>query len=406
MLPSTMLLTQLKAEQFRSYPPQARQIAANRMALLQQLPVSFTPLLLRELIEYDWKFPMERKELDQQLTYLSSLPSKQLEQAMESFAKLDLSTELTQSDWVSAPGLFSEKLTAHLWATHQIGAFREAAVKYMQQVNDSAPTNPLPVPRLAIVIIGHGVTENQYRLFRKLRSHGAYFKQVKPDNGCAILLQAVAARAREHPIPYAHWYIDGAVQESISCDALSYVSYNKLQPVRNIMLRKMRTAYESGTGSEALRTMFAQIRPEELGLDSKEDPVFNRFQVSLLTEGSGTQIFSTTFVQWAAREALRRAQPMTLLARYTPRVRERPMNQLITRSQPKQEFDPQGSLIDADMGAYYTWLNQQRLPGAEESSFLVWFENHQEAVAIAPSLPRGGVSDKPIDMEQLVERIT
>ena len=28
--------------------------------------------------------------------------------------------------------------------------------------------------------------------------------------------------------------------------------------------------------------------------------VLDHFQVSLLTQGSGTQIFSTTFVQWAA----------------------------------------------------------------------------------------------------------
>ena len=49
------------------------------------------------------------------------------------------------------------------------------------------------------------------------------------------------------------------------------------------------------------------------------DAMLTRFQLSLLTEGSGTQVFATTFVQWAAREALRRAQPITLLARFTPR---------------------------------------------------------------------------------------
>ncbi len=43
--------------------------------------------------------------------------------------------------------------------------------------------------------------------------------------------------------------------------------------------------------------------------------MLNRFQLSLLTEGSGTQVFATTFVQWAAREALRRAQPLTV---FTP----------------------------------------------------------------------------------------
>jgi hypothetical protein len=48
--------------------------------------------------------------------------------------------------------------------------------------------------------------------------------------------------------------------------------------------------------------------------------------VTLLSEGSGVQFFSTTFVQWAAREVLRRAQPVTLFARFAPRVTERSMN--------------------------------------------------------------------------------
>ncbi len=55
------------------------------------------------------------------------------------------------------------------------------------------------------------------------------------------------------------------------------------------------------------------MKPEEAGLNAGGDTVLNRFQLSLLTEGSGTQVFSTTFVQWAAREALRRAQPLTML---------------------------------------------------------------------------------------------
>ena len=46
--------------------------------------------------------------------------------------------------------------------------------------------------------------------------------------------------------------------------------------------------------------------------------MLDRFQVKLLTEGSGTQIFSTTFAQWTAREALRRAQSQTLLVRFAP----------------------------------------------------------------------------------------
>jgi len=127
--------------------------------------------------------------------------------------------------------------------------------------------------------------------------------------------------------------------------------------------------------------------------------------VSVLTEGSGTQIFSTTFVQWAAKEALARAQPVTLLARFAPRQRARPMNELIAAPQQAPTLDPEGSLIDADMGAYLTWLNQQRLSGADQSSFLAWFEDHQEALAIGPSLPRGTASDSPVGLQQLLGMI-
>src|SRR5208283_1988431 len=141
------------------------------------------------------------------------------------------------------------------------------------------------------------------------------------------------------------------------------------------------------------RTLLAQMRPADLGMnkvdDKSTDEVLNRFEVSLLTEGSGTQIFSTSFAQWAAREALRRAQPLTLLVRFAPRQRQKPMNEMISDSTKPLELDPVGSLVDGDFGAYYNWLNQQRLPGAEQSRFLVWFEDHNEAVAIGPSWPRG-----------------
>jgi hypothetical protein len=157
---------------------------------------------------------------------------------------------------------------------------------------------------------------------------------------------------------------------------------------------------------EALRTALALTRPEEVGLAAGRDPVLDRFQMSLLTEGSGTQVFSTTFVQWAAREALRRAQPLTLLARFAPRQRENPMNELLAENQRKPELDAAGSLVDADMGAWYTWINQQRLTGADQAAFLVWFEDHEEAIVVAPSFERGKVSGTPVELAALIGQIS
>jgi len=401
-----MLPNQLKAAQFSGYPPLARQLAVNRVLVLQQLPLSFLPLLLREVIQYDWKFPAERKELDNQLAYLGSLSAEQLRQSMAPFAALRLPAQFERIDWVNEPVQFSEQLTAHLWATHQIDAFRRASVEYVHELNAATPPGPLPAKRLGIVLVGQGVERNTYRLFRKLRPQGVYFTRVSAENGRSILLDAVAARAQAHPIPFGHWYIDGGTEAS-SCGGLTCVSYASLDTVRIALVGKMRKVMQAGGGGpEVLRTMLAQMKPQDLGLSGDGDEgILNRFQVSVLTEGSGTQLFSTTFVQWSAREVLRRAQPLTLLARFTPRQREQSIRELLAGTQQKPVADPQGSLIDADMGAYYTWINQQRLPGADQSSFLVWFENHNEALAVSPSLPRGGENNTPTDLRQLLRQM-
>ena len=96
---------------------------------------------------------------------------------------------------------------------------------------------------------------------------------------------------------------------------------------------------------------------------------------------------------------------MTLLARFGQRQRENPMNVLLAEAQRRPELDPQGSLIDADMGAYYTWLNQQRLAGAESSRFLAWHEDQPEAVAIGPGFEAGRESDERVALDELVARL-
>ena len=146
----------------------------------------------------------------------------------------------------------------------------------------------------------------------------------------------------------------------------------------------------------------AHLTPADLRMDTAGDEVLARFQLKLFTEGSGTQIFSTTFAQWAAREALRRAQPTTLLVRFAPRQRQRSMNELLSSDNANPDSDLAGSLIDADMAAYYQWINQQRLPDSERSSFLVWFEGQERALVIAPSLPKGTESNSAIDLGKLL----
>lgn len=397
-----MLPSDLKPEQFSRYAPEARKLAEAHIGALRRLPLSFLPSLLREVIEYDFKFPAERRALEKELGNLDSLSTEQLKEWLHGFAEIRISSQLEHLDWINAPAQFVEQLSSYLWTTHQLDAFREAALTYAGRLRAVTPPEKPVVARLGITIVGQGVTNNDEPLFRKLRPHGAYFRAVRPENGMRFLLSVVAARAKAHPTPYGHWYIDGG-QASAYDSALTGVSYHALEPVRAILSGKIRSEIERpGMGPENLRTVLAQLRPADLGMKKAGDAVLDRFQVKMLTEGSGTQIFSTTFAQWTAREALRRAQPLTLLVRFAPRQRQKPMNEMLSASREVAELDPVGSLIDADMGAYYNWLNLQRLPGTEQSTYLVWFEGHNEALAIGPSMPRGTESTAPAGLEQLL----
>jgi hypothetical protein len=397
-----MLPANLKPESFAYYPPEARKMLVAHLEVIRKLPLSFVPNLLREAIDYDFKFPAEQSAIANELQVLSTLSDGEREQWFSRFAAITLNPALERLDWVNKPVRFGEQESAHLWTTHQQDAFREAATDYGVRLHKAAPPREPAVPRLGIAVIGKGVKSYNGHLFRNLRSHGTYFSRLKPENGLHMLMNAVHERAKSNPAPFAHWYVDGG--EAVEHDAqLTSVTYKSLDSLRSALLREIQRAIQRpGMGPEELNARLAIMQPSDIGMELA-DPVLSRFQLKVLTEGSGTQIFSTTFAQWTAREALRRAQPLTLLVRFAPRQSQRPMNELLSDSNAQTELDPVGSLIDADMGAHYHWINQQRLPGAAHSVFIAWFEDHQQAVVVSPHLPCGVESTSPLDLGDLAK---
>src|SRR5581483_7164840 len=186
-----MLPRELKPEQFRDYPPEAKKLATDYVATLQSLPLSFVSSLLREIVEYDFKFPVERRAIERELENLRSLSGAQRNEWFQEFDAITLSPKLERFDWVNSPAQFVEQLSAHLWSTHQQDAFRQAATHYADRLRAAVPPEQLPIPRLGISVIRQGVDSYNEPLFRKLRPHGAYFRGVTPDDGLNALLEAV-----------------------------------------------------------------------------------------------------------------------------------------------------------------------------------------------------------------------
>lgn len=398
-----MLPSQLSADSFAGYPPQGRALAVQHLGVMQKLPIAFAALLASQLIVYDWLFPAERRSVDDQFAYLNSLSAADSAQALAGFAFPTLESGLEDRDWVQRPGEFIEAFTAALWSSHQIDRFRAAASTYSDAWRKAYPEPDPIAARLAIVVLGKDLRAPDYKLFRKLTPHGVHITAVDPTDAWPAILERVSARAKQFPLPYGHWYVDGSAPLPAADPHLSTVTWAELSAARAGVLRRMQGVINSGHGGpEELRTLMAETTTTDVGLSGKDgDETLRRFQLSVLTEGSGTQIFSTTFVQWSAREILRRAQPCTLLLHFQPRQRQLPMNELLAGTGDRNAVDPAGSLIDADMGAYYTWIDQQRLTGAGQASLIAWSEAHGQAVVVGPGAPRGTTTASPMTVRQL-----
>lgn len=400
----------LVAESFSHYPPQAKALAVAHLSLLRRLPLSLLPLILGQIIRYDWRFPAEQHDTTAQLQALEGLSPAAFDALMAPFGAVQPPRELSEIDWVNQPEFFAAKLSAFLWSVHQIDDYHAAAQKYQDALQSAFAGKPPAIPRLTIVVIGQGVAQTTLPLFKKLQPKGTLFTNVQPEGGLEMLFEAVKARAQQHPESYAHWYIDGGAAEPTigPAQGVTVTSYSRLAPVvaRELNLANQFVAQSQGSGSigpEAVSSYLAGLTPETLKLEHDPlDAALAHFEVDLLTQGAGAQIFSTTFVQWASRECLHRAQPLTLLARFQPRQRAASMNQMMSRNPLTQPVDADGSLVDADMGAFYTWINQDRLSGSDQSRFLAWFEDHNLAMAIGPASARGTTSDSPTDLKQIL----
>ena len=78
-----MLPSDLKPELFSGYPPEARKLVTEYVGALQRLPLSFVPSLLRQIIDYDFRFPVERRTQERELANLRSLSTQQVKEWFE-----------------------------------------------------------------------------------------------------------------------------------------------------------------------------------------------------------------------------------------------------------------------------------------------------------------------------------
>ena len=374
--------------------------------LLESLPIPLAAVMMQQMARAGGLFPAEERELDRTLQFLTPPRPDNARRAVEMFATLRLSPELARLDWrLDAPG-FVDKMTAELWSTGQIGTFREAAKLLAPSAMTAEQGAEASKRRFVAIAFDKRLAAlgKTPVLFRKLRPYGTFFPHADDESGAETLASWLAARAKAHPEPYAHWQITGDLWKEPAAAPVVSLSYNGMLAEREKLLAFFNTVRNSAAsqGPEGLHKVLQHLSPEQIGMSAISDPVVRTFALDIFTEGSGTQLYATTFVQWTVREALRRAQPESLLAWFAPRCEATSMDWRISHPDREQAPDGPGSLIDAEMGAYLSYVNLMRLPDAERAGLLVWHEGYGQAMLIGTDLPRGVESNSAMTLKGLL----
>ena len=363
---------QLQAESFASYPPEARQFAANHLSLLRRLPLAACPSFLKQVLDLDTSFPAERMALAWQCHHLQALPEPRFSSLVAVLSTISLPQELRVYDWVHDPAGFVTILAAHLWSSGQLDRFRAAA----QALFAAIPPREDTTGRFAVVVASKELKVPDRTLFRKLSKQGTVLKSFDHASAREEIQQLLLQRAAASKAGYAHWYVDGGepwTQLPANADGLLAASYEGLAPLRRRVLERMERALTGSNGAEQMRDRLFGTSPQQVGIgEVTADPVLQRFYTELFTQSSGPQIFSTSFVQW---------------------------NELFADNAPNTPDLP-GSFQDAEMGAYYNWLEMKRITAPGKLTFVALVEDHPFAVVVGRNAPAGAVSATPMTFRE------
>jgi hypothetical protein len=398
---------------------EAATLARTHGDVLARLPATVHAFILVELQKWPTLFGPEQRYQRALLEHLSQLPGPELDQATAGIGRIEAdagATRLTDK----SPARFQDAAQTLLRQRGLTVAWRREVDGFFRKVDPAleAQLYPATAPRrLVIQIYGSGIAIEREQLWRRFKGTGLRVPlNLAGTNGTEGFLQALFG-AREHgtapallaaaieSAPLDAWLIESHEALHALCDAksggtstgvLTGLSYDRLRTYRDDLTRALNGKIQSGVESPQAFAAYArslQIAPSAGALLYSTDVVLAFVRDVLLT-GNGTLLMNNTFVEWAAVQALRRAQPRILVTRFGVRDRLKPFSSMVMFSQPRAtdhipiSQDPAGSFIDVEQLSYYVWLNAERSPAYRQKTlYLFLAEGVDEMLAIRSDMP-------------------
>jgi hypothetical protein len=402
--------------------------------VLARLPATVYAFVLVELQKWPVLFAAERRYQQALLEHLSGLSSPALASAAGGIARVETEAgidRLGRRDPVrlqdDAQGLLRKhRLTA---------AWRKEVDVFFQKIDPAleAQLYPADSPRRLIVqVYGSNIAVQPHTLWSRLKDTGLRIPlKLDRSAGTEAFLREVFGRpagvsgdtglfppgGRDSTLgPLDTWIIEshealhGVAGEARTGDGRASpdgpqqlrpvvgLSYDRLRAYRDELMRSLYAKILSGVESPQAFAAYARSLKITPGSDLlvHGSDALQAFIRDVFLTGNGTLFVNNTFVEWAAVQALRRAQPRVLVTRYGVRDRLKPFSSLLLFSQPRASDqiplieDPVGSFVDVEQLSYYVWLNAEKSAAYRARTlYLFLAEGIEEMLAVRADLSAG-----------------
>jgi hypothetical protein len=399
----------------QEFSTEARALLNSYRVALERLPQSFPPLVVRQLRGWPALFPPERDALSGLLRTLGGLDANGTRALFHRFDAFAL-PNLAGLDPIFDEEKVLERCLERFKRDGTYQAWRTAVDDVFQRLSALDEPAAPGTPKLVYVALGEGtgpaqtLGDAERRFLPYFTNHlepaGALLTSLSGGIDADLLLELF----RGSP-PIKLWAIDAG--NALRPRAATFFGFEQLRPVMDRVTRKMAGEMLAGvSGPEALYAKVTGFKALDLGLPAFEDARIHRFAERVVLEGSGALLINNSFAEWAALSALRRVEPDLLLVRFAQRRRFVPLRQLDPFQAPGAPGadlaaeDAGESLEDADVLAYYVWLETRKNARyRDRTHFLFHLEGSGAALLAGPGVRKGARVDAPVRPEDLASTL-
>lgn len=356
---------------------------------------------------WDRLFPAEQRLYSAQIGWLESLSEKDLVALFAPVRELEAQMDLSRLDARQPRMTISD--TAVLARSPLYPKWRVEAEKTFAAVERGTENDVRlkPAPRLVVCVLPAGMPVEGYPLWSRVAAPGRWIT-VSQKTGAVLpeFVQALASRKTEARFQSVErtWLVEADTRFAQKQPAaVTVLSFTELQAMRRVFLDRLNSIPKDLSGADRAHDDLRDLNLAKLLPARLQSPVCVReFTRTLLMSGNGALVFGNSFVQWGSSEALRRAQPQALVARFGIRNRPKPFSSILpfedqNRANPAPDAaDPAGSMADGELLAEYVVRAGQRLsPYSGHTVYVLAVEDSSRVLVFEPRpvLPSGGTAD-------------